>query len=492
LGDGADEVTVNGAPIGEVTILRLGAGDDIVTFQDLSAGEDGIVTVFGEEGSDILDGRQWNNPLMLIGDSGVVSFDDQGRIQQVTSSNSRLGGDDILLGGRGNDVLIGGPGSDTLSGNDGNDILLGDNGVAKFNKGKISEVQTRNPSTGGDDILYGGDGDDVLIGGAGNDALYGGKGNDALIGDNGRVTWSGGSFHQIGSTDFFIGGNDLLDGGPGNDFMIGGFGSDTFHGTLAEDVIFGDNGRITLENGKVITLVRLGQGSLDLIASQMFGQYDILQQSALLPLISAPVWTEPESADPAGEQPEGFDSLLPGLAIRVSHHGNGRMVVGKRLNPHPGSADRQAPRSKGITLEGTGGQQTPPIHTDIEPQGSFAHQPPQATADNQPAQVTIPQEEHGLEAVLAGCTGWGLAQIRQKRNSASTLVDLASPQEEQVWKWKNGRISKQRSGSTPDNHHLFVRMPDFLFENNTQEHGAATLAKPHRSSTVTQQETEQL
>jgi outer membrane protein OmpA-like peptidoglycan-associated protein len=62
-------------------------------------------------------------------------------------------------------------------------------------------------------------------------------------------------------------------GGDGNDILIGGSGSDLFFGTLAEDVMIFEYGRITLENGKATSVVVLGQSPLDLAATAMFGLY---------------------------------------------------------------------------------------------------------------------------------------------------------------------------------------------------------------------------
>ena len=48
-------------------------------------------------------------------------------------------------------------------------------------------------TTGGNDILYGGDGDDQLYGRVGDDELYGGNGNDELRGQEGADVLSGGA-----------------------------------------------------------------------------------------------------------------------------------------------------------------------------------------------------------------------------------------------------------------------------------------------------------
>jgi hypothetical protein len=68
-----------------------------------------------------------------------------------------LGGDDVLILGRGRDAASGGPGNDIIFGGAGNDSLDGGTG---------------------NDRIYGGSGDDRLTGGGGRDLLVGGAGDD--------------------------------------------------------------------------------------------------------------------------------------------------------------------------------------------------------------------------------------------------------------------------------------------------------------------------
>ena len=53
----------------------------------------------------------------------------------------------------------------------------------------------------------------------------------------------------------------------------GGADGDLFVGNFADDIIVGDYARITVEDGKGLSVVRLGQGKLDLITSTLFALY---------------------------------------------------------------------------------------------------------------------------------------------------------------------------------------------------------------------------
>lgn len=119
----------------ENVVLRPGAGDDVVTIEDLT----GVshlknVSVEGAAGNDVIDGSRQNNASIF---------------QQ-------------FFGGDGDDVLKGGAGKDTLSGDDGNDSLSGGKGA---------------------DVLTGGNGDDRLDGGDDGavDQLIGGNGADSFV-----------------------------------------------------------------------------------------------------------------------------------------------------------------------------------------------------------------------------------------------------------------------------------------------------------------------
>ncbi len=137
---------------------------------------------------------------------------------------SASGGDDIAAAGSGDDSIWGGAGNDQLHGD-----------VPEQSSSLYSEFSfPLGLTTGGNDMVDGGDGNDTLWGGAGDDTLIGGAGTDTLYGDAGGDSLSGGAgddnlFGYAGD-DIIIGGDeaDTLVGGEGADELTGGYGADRF------------------------------------------------------------------------------------------------------------------------------------------------------------------------------------------------------------------------------------------------------------------------
>jgi outer membrane protein OmpA-like peptidoglycan-associated protein len=109
-------------------------------------------------------------------------------------------------------------------------------------------------------------------------------------------------------------------GGDGHDVLIGGAGDDLFFGTLAEDVMIFEFGRVRFADGQALSAVVLGQRPLDLAASQMFDLY-------LKPALESPRYVVPpiEPADRPLREPETTvstgDTEWPGT------HGSGAPQV---------------------------------------------------------------------------------------------------------------------------------------------------------------------
>jgi outer membrane protein OmpA-like peptidoglycan-associated protein len=167
-------------------------------------------------------------------------------------------------------------------------ILFGDRGQVGFasddlRPGTLVAAATVDPSVAGDDVLAGGASGDLLFGGLGADDVTGGPGNDVIFGDFGRAALVGGVLTSAETTELFSGSGDRLAGGrmtedsrlggDGNDLIFGGAGFDLLFGTLAEDVMIFEYGRVTLVDGLAASVIVLGQGPLDLAATQMFGIY---------------------------------------------------------------------------------------------------------------------------------------------------------------------------------------------------------------------------
>ncbi|MEM1281471.1 MAG: calcium-binding protein, partial [Cyanobacteria bacterium P01_H01_bin.152] len=172
-------------------------------FSDLTVAQDGADTVISLTGTedvlailqnvqaDTINSGDFEPGQVLVGDDADDTLDVGG-------------GDDTVAGGLGNDVITGGGGDDLLRGDansrapqnstGGNDIIFGGEGIDRIG-GKA-----------GNDILSGDAGDDLIWGDAGDDILMGVTGNDILVGDN---------FSDGSGSDLFVFGN-----GDGTDTIL--------------------------------------------------------------------------------------------------------------------------------------------------------------------------------------------------------------------------------------------------------------------------------
>ena len=228
---GNDGITFESTLDGAITLYHANDGDDSVVVEDLDAGTDGLLVIYGEQGDDAIDASLSNLGLYLSGDNAEVEFhtggDGRPVVDRFYTTNAENGGNDSILGGSQNDYLLGGAGADSLSGNLGDDALLGDGGMVTFLDERVSQIEATD--------LFIGDGDQLAGGAMNADARFGGDGNDVII---------------------------------------GGAGFDTLFGTLAEDILIFEYGRVTYnETGTADSVVVLGQRPLDLAASTLFDLY---------------------------------------------------------------------------------------------------------------------------------------------------------------------------------------------------------------------------
>jgi Ca2+-binding RTX toxin-like protein len=203
LGDGADtlyEVEVGGQPVGQVDVLRFGAG---IAPTDISVGRNGADLLLTHvNGADRLTIKNWfTYPGQTTNQVERIEFADGTSWSNIDLTAQAL----VVSGTSGNDTLYGvGTFNDTLLGGAGNDSLNGSDG---------------------DDVLEGGEGNDTLDGGRGADILRGGAGDDILGGSGGSPD-SG--YYSYG----------FVTPGAGNSYE-GGAGNDTLRGTsLADSYLF--------------------------------------------------------------------------------------------------------------------------------------------------------------------------------------------------------------------------------------------------------------
>ena len=247
----------------ETTDPTLGDSDSI------NAGNGSDIVLAGS-GSDFVDAGTDAARDIVIGDNGTAIFNASETLTRIETTAPSLGGKDVILTTDGPDVVLGGVDNDTVNaGTDaanesGNDVVLGDNGVILFDdSGVMLESRTTSPEIGGKDTITTGGSDDVVLGGNDEDAINTGEhgGADIVIGDNGLVTFdsvAGSSLlRQIETTDAPHGHDDTIFTGNGPDIVMAGTGNDNVDaGTdAARDIVIGDNGSATFNAAEILTRI---------------------------------------------------------------------------------------------------------------------------------------------------------------------------------------------------------------------------------------------
>ncbi|MEZ6122879.1 MAG: calcium-binding protein [Planctomycetaceae bacterium] len=218
------------ANIGAADVIRAGSGSDIVLAG--AAGDDVNVS----------DGRN-----VVIADHGAIIINDAGQWTDIRTTDTAIGGDDVITTGLNDDAVFGGIGNDRLTLNDGRNLAFGDNGHATFNAdGFLLTAESLAAADGGKDAIFTGIHSDIIIAGTTDDTIHAGEGNNAVIGDSGRMTFDGaGQWLIVETTDTAIGGNDSITTGDGNDLVLGGAGADNMQLANGDNVALGDNGQAT-------------------------------------------------------------------------------------------------------------------------------------------------------------------------------------------------------------------------------------------------------
>ncbi len=245
-----------------VAIIAGGDGDpatlDIIeTIRPTLGGSDDIegndcddIILGGAAGDDI-----WGHADddIVLGDNGKITLSG-GVIEEIKTTDPTDGGSDTIEGNGAADIILGGAYGDDIWGHAGDDIILGDNGMITLSGGVIEEIKTTDPTDGGSDTIEGNDGADILLGGAYGDDIWGHTGEDVILGDNGKITQPGGVIELIETTDPGDGGSDTIEGNEEADIIMGGAYGDDIWGNASDDYILGDNGKITMP-GEVVELI---------------------------------------------------------------------------------------------------------------------------------------------------------------------------------------------------------------------------------------------
>src|SRR6185295_15205348 len=134
----------------------------------------------------------------------------------------------------------------------GNDIVLADNGVIARNNGlaDANDIYSTDTTLGGNDIVSLGSGDDIVIGGYGDDQILSSGGNNLIGGDSLYITRDSGDVVQkIATIDPATGGIDNITTGSGKDSILGGAGGDSINAGDGANIVIGDDGIIARADG---------------------------------------------------------------------------------------------------------------------------------------------------------------------------------------------------------------------------------------------------
>ena len=232
-----------------------GLGNGLLTAGNLAALEAAAVLVAGHGGpGDKTDGGTSSLVGLVLTTDPRVGGNDT-----VTTGSGR----DTILGGAGNDTIT----SNRGVGVDTSDIVLGDHGFVDsvLRDGlaaDLDRIWSTDTDLGGNDVIRTGEGDDVVVAGVGTDTIDAGNGMDIVLGDSGRITSATQDTPQRGNlpmtlgrietVDAGLGAADTILTGSGTDVVLGGAGGDTIAtdvfpaGALtmkdATDLVLGDHG----------------------------------------------------------------------------------------------------------------------------------------------------------------------------------------------------------------------------------------------------------
>ena len=218
-------------------------------------------------------------------------------IDRIVSTDPKFGGNDNITTGAFNDIVIGGFGVDVIVAGDGNNLVLGDHGqitAAGENAPNFSTqpitlglVETIESLIGGSDKITTGIGRDIILGyldwtAADTGRVYADATTPlagTLPGDDQNAM----DIDRVWSTEPDHGGTDSIITGDGNDIIIGGEDGeivtdviigvasdvartvaadatgdgDTIDAGQGNNIVFGDNGRITAATGNAINFIGL-------------------------------------------------------------------------------------------------------------------------------------------------------------------------------------------------------------------------------------------
>ena len=415
----------------ETTQIEHGGNDSI-------DGNEDDDLIFGGFGADFLNGNAGDD--IIFGDNGNVVYSDGAlTLMQTTDTSEATGGPDEIDAGDGDNIVFAGVGEDLVRAGSGNDHILGDNGIVAFDdNGLLENIRSLDTNLGGDDILDGGDGDNVIIGNTGDDEIHAGSGWDVLFGDGGMVTYKDGRRLALETVDHFTGGADVIYSGTGNDIMFGGFGNDWFEGDLSRDIMVGEYGRVKYDNSRIEYLIRLAQTGIGFIGGVNFGIYlsqppggMFAETGDILSLTDGSVITDRGVQKPAHSK-------------RLSHAGMVAAIDAGAIEASegPGNIDASDQNEEIEEPEGLEHTDDMPGKTEDLPEGKQDFPGAEKVPAEKTAAMAVTAERaEAVNSFAAGFAGWGMATALGRKKKKS-LVDrdalsqlVAKAGERKYMKW---------------------------------------------------------
>ena len=232
---------------GATTITRVEtAGTSGARDEITSTGGSNII--LGGLGDDLITAQEGESDNVILGDDGFANFGFGGS-WDIETSDPSLGGDDTILGGT-NNTILGGAGLDTITLGGGSNTVVGDEGaVRRSNATTITRVETTG-NTGATDTITSTGGSNIILGGAGGDAITAelGESNNVILGDSGFANFGFNGSWDIETSNPEVAGDDTIKGGT-NNTILGGAGEDSITLKGGFNTVVGDEGAVRRAGG---------------------------------------------------------------------------------------------------------------------------------------------------------------------------------------------------------------------------------------------------
>ncbi|NJO77574.1 MAG: hypothetical protein HC827_03010 [Cyanobacteria bacterium RM1_2_2] len=274
-GRGADQITIDRSTSTQAVILTdegtieyvgqtltrvIGTGAGEADVLQLHSGTNTVITGGGGDVVGITGGSS-----TVLTDDGEVRFDAQGQIASIISTNLGDGAADQITLQGGNNQVIAGAGADQITASGGTNVVMADEARMMLNTGVLAEIQSLNPTVGGDDSILLTGGMQIVIAGAGSDEITteGAGLTSVVIGDSGVAQFhANGQLKSIASRDYGLGSTDRITLGGGTNTAIAGTAKDIVIANGGTNTAITDEGEALFDsNGKLEALISSNSGS---------------------------------------------------------------------------------------------------------------------------------------------------------------------------------------------------------------------------------------